>query len=85
MTKNPLSGATPARVERADRLVERIVPPDVLADQDDRPVPPAPCRGMDGAGQLIERLSRLQPPSAAPIAAGAIGAGGWSRGRGEGI
>ena len=85
MTKNPLSGATPGARERADRLVERIVPPDVLADQDDCPVSSAPRRGVDGAGQLIEGLSRLQFLRAARIAAGAIGACGWSGGRGEGI
>ena len=40
--------------------VERVVPPDVLADQDDCPVPSAPRRGVGGVRRLIEGLQRLE-------------------------
>ena len=49
MTKKPSAGATPLRDERADQFVERIVPPDILAQGDDRAVAIAPGGAMDRA------------------------------------
>ena len=43
-------GGDAASDERADQLVERIVPPDILAQRDDRAVAIAPGGAMDRAG-----------------------------------
>ena len=59
MTKNPLSGAIAPRTSAPIALSSALCRP---TSSRTRTIVPsrAPCRGVDGAGQLIERLARLE-------------------------
>ena len=61
MSKKPPIGIDALAQQRADQLVERIVPPDVLAHETYCAVQRAPGGGMDGARALVERLEGVQP------------------------
>ena len=49
----------------ADQLVERHMPPDILAHGQDLPVRSTPCRGMRGAGFPRQHLQAGRPAIAA--------------------
>ncbi len=86
MTKNPLSGATRARASAPIVLSSALCRP-TSSRTGDLPVPPAPRRGVDGAGRAIEGLLRLefaQSPRGSRLRRDR-GPADASGGRGEGI
>jgi hypothetical protein len=50
---------TPSRASAPIKFVERVVPPDILARMGD-PLPGCRTRGMDRAGQIVDRLMGAQ-------------------------
>ena len=83
-TKKPPSPPAPARRERPDRLVERIVASDVLADQKIRPSSPHQAAACTARVSALSGCRASSSASAAPIAAGSTGRAGCSPGRARG-